>query len=383
MTKTTNTKYRLLDLVDEANSAPIHTHWGDWKLKYKDRSPLFGAILEYFRASAFESSENTKIIYRLIDEKDKKFHWTPLHWAAYSGRAKEMRILVDYGADCSILSNLGANIIHAAVESKTDSGLAMALRIRKKFPDELDINQTNCWGETALHVASCISASCVKLLLDAGADANIQDENGSVALHFAASADREVERHKVLEALCKVEDNKHLNTKDFNGRPPLFDYLDDPRCVEALIHHGALVHVSDLDGKNAFHHACTHGEQDTVEMMLKVTNNANHAAAKDNHGNTPLIHALAGSHGACAISILRQLDHVGPLIGNDGWSPVHYAAKMGNSELLHAVCQHNSFQKSAKTLDGKLAKLVALEAGTWHGRVKELILEYDSLDWDD
>lgn len=373
---------RLLELVDEANNAPVSTDWTRWKLEFQARSPLFAAILEYFRASAFESPKGTKIICDLLDEKDKKFHWTPLHWAAYSGRAREMRTLVQYGASCGVLSNLGANIIHAAVESKVDSGLVVALKIRRMYPDELDINQVNSWGETAVHIASCISATCVQLLLDAGADADIRDENGQVALHFAASIDGEVERPKVIAALCSAMDPKYINAQDLHGRPPLFAYLDDPICVETVIRHGAKVDVADNEGKNAFHHACVQGEHGVLEVMLKLAAYPDPLAAQDNCGNTPLIDALSNSNVSCAMALLRR-DDVGPLIGKDGWSPIHYATKIGDPDLLDTVCRHRSFKKSAKTLDGKRAKIVAMEAGIWDGRIKDLILEHDYLDWDD
>lgn len=376
------TNTRLLELVDEANNAPVHTDWTNWKLKFQARSPLFGAILEYFRASAFQSPKGTKIIHNLLDEKDKKFHWTPLHWAAYSGRVKEMRTLVRYGASCSILSNLGANIIHAAVESKVDSGLVAALKIRRMCPEGLDIDQVNSWGETAVHVASCISASCVRLLLDAGANPNIRDENGQVALHFAASSDGEVERPKIVEDLCGAMDGEHINAQDIHGRPPLFAYLTDPNCVEIVIRHGGKVDVTDNEGKNAFHHACVQGEADVLKAMLAMTDQPDPLIAQDNDGNTPLIDALSNSNVDCAMALLKR-DDVGPLIGKDGWSPIHYATKIGDPELLDTVCRHRSFQKSAKTLDGKRAKIVAMEAGTWDGRIKELILEHDYLTWDD
>lgn len=203
-----------------------------------------------------------------------------------------------------------------------------------------------------------------------------------MALHFAASSDRDVERPKVIAALCSAMDAKHIDTQDLHGRPPLFDYLNDPKCVETVIRHGAKVDVTDNDGKNAFHHACIQGERGALEVMLKMTSSPDPPVARDNRGNTPLIDALSNSNVDCAMALLQR-DDVGPLMGRDGWSPIHYAAKIGDPELLHAVCRHRSFKKSAKTLDGKTAKVVALEAGVWNGRIKELILEYDYLDWDD
>ncbi|KAI1748630.1 ankyrin repeat protein [Xylaria castorea] len=372
----------LIQLTDEANNAPVTTNWAQWKLKYRGRSPLFSAILEYFRASAFEQPKGTKIIHNLIDQKDKKYHWTPLHWAASSGRVKEMYILIDYSADPVLLSNLGANIIHAAVESKFDSGLVAALKIWKRCSDQMNINQVNIWGETAVHVASCLSASCVKLLLDAGADPSTQDENGQVALHFAGLSAQSTERSKVASVLCNTKNTTHINIKDYNGRPPVFDFLDDAYCVEILLRHGAKVDITDHSGQNAFHHACIHGEDASLQVMLKLSNCLGAAVMTDNNGNTPLIEALSNSHVECAMTLL-QLEDVGPQIGKDGWAPIHYAAKIGEPDLLKIVCQHCSFKKAAKTLDGKRASIVAMEAGTWNGTIKDLIREYDYIDWGD
>ncbi|KAI0531921.1 ankyrin [Xylaria digitata] len=370
----------LIQLTDEANNAPATTNWVQWKLKYCGRSPLFGAILEYFRASAFELPKRTKVIHNLIDQKDKKYHWTPLHWAASSGRVEEMHILIDHGADPVLVSNLGANIIHAAVESKFDSGLIAALKIWKRCPDQININQVNIWGETAVHVASCLSASCVKLLLDAGADPSVQDENGQVALHFAGLSAQSSERFKVVSVLCNTKDTRHINIKDYTGRTPVFDFLDDANCVETLLQHGAKLNITDDSGQNPFHHACIHGEDASLQVMLKHCPGA--AVVRDNNGNTPLIEALSNSQVECAM-VLLQLEDVGPQIGKDGWAPIHYAAKIGEPELLKAVCQHPSFRKLAKTLDGKRASMVAMEAGTWNGMIKDLIREHDYIDWGD
>ncbi|KAL7625834.1 hypothetical protein AAE478_005057 [Parahypoxylon ruwenzoriense] len=370
----------LIRVVDDANNAPPNTNWVQWKLGFRERSPLFSTIIEYFRASAFEQPKGSKIIHNLLDRKDKKYHWTPLHWAASSGRLDEMKILVEYGADPLILSNLDANILHAAAESKIDRGLFGALKIWKRCPDRLNINQANRWAETPLHVASWSSAACVKLLLEAGADPGLKEENGQVPLHCAGLSEQSPDRREIVTLLCKTETNEHINAQDFDGRPPIFDFLDDPECVEILIRHGAGLAITDYSGKNAFHHTCIQGESETLAALLRLSNEPDAVRAKSDDGNTPLIEALSMSNIECAMTLLK-LDDVGDTVGKDGWAPVHYAAKIGDADLLSAVLKHPTFTKATKTLDGKRADVVAMEAGNWHGKVKDLVREYDSLNW--
>lgn len=369
----------MINVVDDANNAPADTNWAEWKLKFKGKSPLFSDIIEYFRSSSFGKPRGTKIIHNLLDQKDKKYDWTPLHWAASSGHVEEMKTLVAHGADPTILSNLNANILHAASESKTNHGLAGALEVWKRCSDRLDINQVNRWVETPLHVASWSSAACVRLLLAAGADPGLQEENGQVPLHCAGLSEQSADRREIVSLLCAMDSKEHINTQDSDGRPPVFDFLDDAECVEKLLQHGARLDLADNEGRNIFHHACKHGESHALAVLLsKLPNDSSPAAAKCDSGNTPLIEALSNHHVECATALLKLSD-VGDLIGNEGWAPVHYAAKIGDVDLLRAVFQHASFNKGMRTMDGKRVSDVAMEAGNWHTELKALVREYDYL----
>lgn len=365
--------------MDDANNAPANTNWTAWKLKFKGRSPLFSASIEYFRSSAFGQPKGTKIIHNLLDQKDKKYDWTPLHWAASSGHVEEMKVLVAHGADPTILSNLNANILHAASESKTNLGLVGALEVWKRCSDHLNINQVNRWVETPLHVASWSSAACVRVLLEAGADPGPREENGQVPLHCAGLSERSPDRREIVSLLCATDSREHINTQDFDGRPPIFDFLDDAECVELLLQHGARLDLSDNEGDNVFHHVCRQGENHALTILLShPSTDPSLAAAKCDSGNTPLMEALANQHVECAMALLK-LEDVGDIISNEGWAPVHYAAKIGDIDLLRAVLQHSSFSKGTRTMDGKRVSDVAMEAGNWHTEFKKLIREYDYL----
>lgn len=375
----TNFEIRLIELVDDANNAPAGTDWAKWKSKYRKRSPLFGEIVELFRASASQKPKTHKIIHNLIDQQDKKYCWTPLHWASSAGRTDKMKILMEHGADPFILSNLDANIIHAAAESKALNGLFGALEIWKRYPHRLNINQANRWAETPLHVAAWGSVECVRLLLKAGADRNVRQEDQQVPLHCAGLSTRGDIRRSIVTLLGDGENGPHINAQDVDGRPPMFDFIDDPKCMELLINAGAKLDLLDTSGKSIFHHACIQDEKESLKLLLRLSPPGSvMATVKDHDGNSALIQALLHGSAECAMTLL-DLDNVGDIVGQDGWAAVHHAAKLGNADVLEAVLKHSSFVKGMKTIDGKTVEVVAMEAGNWCGKMKELLRKYNSM----
>lgn len=371
---------QLIELVDDCNNSKPGTDWAKWKSRYKKRSPLFGDILELFRASAFEKPKSTKIIHNLIDQKDKKNHWTPLHWAISAGQKDKVQVLINHGADPFVLSNLQANILHTAAESKAVGVIDEALRLHKRFPEQLDINKPNHWGETPLHVASWGALDCVKKLLDAGADRQIQQEDGQVALHFCALSERGDTRRKIASLLTGGDSSSSINIQDTDGRSALFDFLDDPSCVEQLVGCGARLDLLDESGKSVFHHACIQDENASLQKMLlrQSAPGSVMPTVKDHDGNTALIQALRHRSPACATTLLG-LDDPGDPVGQAGWTVAHHAAQLGDAAVLEAALKHPKSVKGMKTIDGKTVEVVAMEAGNWQGEVKLLLRQYNAI----
>ena len=373
------TALRLLDLLDDCNNAPAGTNWTEWKLKYKRRSPLFMSVIEYFRAAAYEQPQTFKVIHNLIDCKDKGLCWTPLHWACSISQRSKMKILMSHGANPFILSNLDFNILHAAAESKVLSGLEDALNIWKRYPDRLNINQRNRWGESPLHVAAWGSVQNVKLLVEAGADRNARQEDGRVPLHYTGMTAKGKARRQIIELLCAGDESDQINAQDTDGLPPLFEYLDDARCVQMLLNYSASIDLLDKTGKSVFHHACIQDNMETLKTLLRLSRPGSvMVTVKDHTGNSALNLALKNGSRDCAL-VLLELEDVGDIVGQDGWSAVHHAAKLGDAEVLKAVLRHRSHVKGAKTIDGKTAEVVAMEAGTWCGEIKTLLRKHNSI----
>jgi len=314
-----------------------------------------------------------------LDRKDKKNFWSPLHWAAFAGQVEKMKILLKHGADPFVLSNLDFNIIHSAVESKIGDGLAGALEIWKLYPQKLDINQRNTWGETALHMAAFSSEASVRLLLEAGADVDVQQEDGQVPLHSVGlSGQSSADKQKIVSLLCSVQSMKHVNIQDNEGRSPVFEYLDETECIETIVQHGARLDLLDTMGKTVLHYTCIQDKSDTLGTVLRLAAEPTIATATGHDRTTPLMEALVHGSRKCAM-LLLNLEDVGETIDNYGWSVAHYAAKNGDSEVLEAVLRHPSFTRGVRTLEGKSLEMVAMEASTWSGSVKSLIRKYDTI----
>ena len=107
--------------------------------------------------------------------------WSPLHCAAYYGNLEMIQILLDY---------------------------------------EVDVNAQTDWGTTSLLMASWANFSdpdlrAVRLLLDRGADPNIQPQDGGTALH-RASRDGKIEMVRLL-----VEHGARVELQDDQDSTPI------------------------------------------------------------------------------------------------------------------------------------------------------------------
>jgi ankyrin repeat protein len=106
---------------------------------------------------------------------------TPLHVAAQSGNAGVVLYLLEAGANVNVRDALGMTPLHYAAQY---ADLATRLLIERGAVADA----RNIENSTPLHCAAKKGlATCVKALLDSGADVNaVQKLNGSSALHVAA-----------------------------------------------------------------------------------------------------------------------------------------------------------------------------------------------------
>uniref|UniRef100_A0A674DK64 Neurogenic locus notch homolog protein 1 n=1 Tax=Salmo trutta TaxID=8032 RepID=A0A674DK64_SALTR len=152
-------------------------------------------------------------------------------------------------------------------------------------------SQTDRTGETALHLAARYARSdAAKRLLEASADANIQDNMGKTPLHAAVAADAQ----GVFQILIRNRATD-LDARMHDGTTPLTlaARLAVEGMVEELINCHADVNAIDDFGKSALHWAAAVNNVEAATVLLK--NGAN-KDMQNNKEETPLF--LAAREGS-------------------------------------------------------------------------------------
>ena len=135
--------------------------------------------------------------------------YTPLHVAAFLGRAEAIAMLAAAGADLEARTEGGATPLHMATSAEVIEALAAA---------GASLEARNSAHATPLHMVS--NAEAVEALLRAGANLEVRARRGMTPLHWAASAGRA----EAIEALLYFGADPGEMTSD--GKLP-FDLIED------------------------------------------------------------------------------------------------------------------------------------------------------------
>ena len=145
----------------------------------------------------------------------------------------------------------------------------------------------------AVNTVSASSDKTVEILLNHGANVNLQDERGCSALMIAATNCQKT----TVELLLK--NNSKLNMKDENGNTALFYAIINSvgdqnfETVKTLLDHGSDVNVTDNEGFTPL--MIIDHNRNYFRIMKLILDYGHNVNLQDNKGNTAFMHAFCST----------------------------------------------------------------------------------------
>ena len=206
--------------------------------------------------------------------------------------------------------------------------------------DELDKKNKKGWTPLML---ACINSKSTettfKLLIDAGADLNLRNNNGRTVLMSSARHSNIYGYGNTVKML--IDAGADLNLKDTIGRTALLlsarysNTANNENTVKMLIDAGADLNLKDINGRTALmlsvRYSNTDSNENTVKMLIDAGADLN---LKDTNGRTALMLSVRYSNTASNENTVKMLIDAGAdfnLRKNNGFSAIMIAAKYSSN----------------------------------------------------
>ncbi|XP_053312157.1 ankyrin repeat domain-containing protein 50-like [Spea bombifrons] len=294
--------------------------------------------------------------------------WTPLRSAAWGGHTEVVQALLASRAHPDVSGPDGRTALRAAAWGGHE-GPVKALLAAGARADQADAE-----GRTPLMAAAYMGhRSVAELFLDAGADINWRDSEGRTALSVACLCVPAGQDYPELVSLL-LEHGADPELEDKDGVTPLLvaAYEGQAEVAELLLEAGA---DPDREGKcrmTPLLAAASGGYSETVRVLLLWGATAD---ATDAEGRSALAMAAAALGGEEAVRVLldRGLDenHRDQL----GWTPLHWAACQGRRSTCRTLIEGGA-KVGIRDHEGYTPLLLAAQEG--HTGCVELLLNRGS-----
>ncbi len=277
---------------------------------------------------------------------------TPLH---YVGANFEIaQALLGSGAIVTGQDSRGRSVLHRAVEFGNLKVISLLL---DAGADLKMVDQDGC---TVLHLLAHGrgSAELVKFLIDRGADVKLKSTKYmQTALHSAAFRDS-----GMVNAL--LQGGAEIDAVDGSGNTALLNAVNSGsiQSVKVLLDNGAAVNIANSDQITPLHEGCRFQKVKIVDLLLQ------HGAdvdAKDYAGNTPLHDAVDGRNKKSSqiVKLLLNKNAKCDVKNNDGETPLCAAVNGCDIEsvklLIAAGADVNLVFQETSTKQGELIVYLA------------------------
>jgi ankyrin repeat protein len=225
-------------------------------------------------------------------------------------------------------------------------------------------------GPTPLYYAVlCGFRELAKHLVAGAEDANARCGYHGTALHAALGTGNLEIAHVLLDH------GANTNLEDQDGRVPLVKAYDR-RNVEAmrlLLEHGANGDVRYGSFELLSHHASYRGRDEVIQLLLEHNFDPN---ARDSKIWTPLHWASTGGHAKVVQLLLDYGADVDAQLRNRN-TPLHQAARNGHLEVVQTLLEHGADMHIRGEFDWAPFQMATFMG---HGEVAQLLLEHGAGD---
>ncbi|XP_071115623.1 ankyrin-1-like [Haliotis cracherodii] len=287
---------------------------------------------------------------------------TPVMAAALHGHKEVVELLVVEGADVSLVSERGANILHLASQGGDVEVVKYILS-----QDMVGINSRGWMKRTPVMVAALHGhKEVVELLVSEGADVSLVNIVGNNILHTACRAgDVEVVKYVLSQDMVRI------NSRGWKKRTPVMVAAlhGHKEVVELLVGEGADVSLVSERSENILHLASRGGHVEVVKYVLsqdKVGINC-----KEWIGWTPVMLAAGNGHRE-VVELLVSKGYSMSLVNKRGDSILHCACRGGEVEMVKYILSHDMEDMNSRGWKKMTPVMAAAE--NRHKEVVELLV---------
>ncbi|XP_071084412.1 ankyrin repeat domain-containing protein 50-like isoform X2 [Haliotis cracherodii] len=229
------------------------------------------------------------------------------------------------------------------------------------------INSRGQYGRTpAMMAAGCQRKDAFEVLKNKGADLSLVDDDGNTILHVASIGGHQ-EVIKLIIAMKIVD----INSKGQCKRTPvrMVDFRKHRTAFDLLVNKGADLSQVDDKGENILHVACLEGHLDLVKDI--VTNHRVDINSRGRYGRTPVMKAAEKGHKDVLDLLIRNGCEV-TITDDNGNNILHVACIGGHVEMVKVVLSHGLVDINSRGQYGRTPVIMA--AGCLHQDLVELLV---------
>jgi len=217
-----------------------------------------------------------------VNAADPATSRTAIHWAAQEGKTEVITALLESGADVGAVDRAGMGPL--AMAAKAGQVQAVEVLIAANAPVNI---RDAAGGSPLLWAAGLGNSQTVAVLIAAGAEVNITDVNGLSPLLWATSIGRDADTVRML-----LDAGADANQADrLSGDTPAIRAAKNvnPEVLRLLVAKGVDLSKGNLRGTTAVMNAAGGGGVDQVRILIEAKADL---ASKDARGWTALDYAL-------------------------------------------------------------------------------------------